>query len=60
MEQNIKMAECNKRFYIEILEKEKGEIIEKGKGGKAGTNSDDGVGKWSTAHGPNLALCLFL
>lgn len=45
MEQNIKMAECNKRFYIEILEKEKGEIIEKGKGGKAGTNSDDGVGK---------------
>ena len=45
MEQNIKVAECNERFYMEILGREKGEIIEEGKGGKAGTNSDDDVGK---------------
>lgn len=44
MEQNIKMAECNERFHMEMLEKEKSEIIEKGKGRKAGADSD-GVGK---------------
>lgn len=44
VEQNIKMAECSERFYMEILEKEKSETTEKGKGRKAGTDSD-GVGK---------------